>query len=363
MIFNRVKEDLLSNKKKREAGKYTSIPWIDLPKLTNILAGIEREKYTIITASPKVGKTQITDFLYLYQPYKFVTQVKSNVKLKIFYFSLEISKEQKIRQVIAHKLFEEGIRLSPQKMRSVFQDYILPDDVLRTIDSYQDYFEKFENTVTFIDNVRNSYGIYKTIRDYAEKNGNYFDKNGELLPMQEIQSNRDAHSLRINHYIPNNPDEYVIVITDHLSLMTPQKDEGTVHAAINNFSSSYCLHMRDRFKYNIVNVHQQVASQEELKFDNKGKMLIDKLRPSVDGLADSKYTSKDCNLLLGLFAPYRYKIWQYPENNGFNISKLQDNYRELAVILNRDGTGFTNLDLYFDGAVNYFRQLEDSEKQ
>lgn len=58
--------------------------------------------------------------------------------------------------------------------------------------------------------------------------------------------------------------------------------------------------------------------------------------------------------MLGLFAPYRYEI---PKWEGYNISRLQDNFRELSVILNRRGSGFISVPLYFNGAVNYFKEL------
>lgn len=58
--------------------------------------------------------------------------------------------------------------------------------------------------------------------------------------------------------------------------------------------------------------------------------------------------------MFGLFAPHRYKIENYED---YNIDLLGDNYRELSVILNRSGTGFINLDLFFHGACNYFHKL------
>ena len=75
----------------------------------------------------------------------------------------------------------------------------------------------------------------------------------------------------------------------------------------------------------------------------------------------NKLTGRDCNLMVGLFAPYRYKILDYA---GFDLKILQDNYRELSVILNRDGKSNAAVDLYFDGASNYFAELpKTSDKE
>jgi len=71
--------------------------------------------------------------------------------------------------------------------------------------------------------------------------------------------------------------------------------------------------------------------------------------------------------MLGLFAPARYNIPRYPEfGASYKIDKLGDAYRELSILLNRKGGGLQSVDLYFDGAVNYFKELptagEISEK-
>jgi hypothetical protein len=82
------------------------------------------------------------------------------------------------------------------------------------------------------------------------------------------------------------------------------------------------------------------------------------LQPSANGLADNKLTGRDMNMLLGLFAPNRYKIRNY---EGYDITKLLDNHRELSVILNRNGTTCTT-QLGFSGACNYFEELEKADK-
>ena len=44
--------------------------------------------------------------------------------LKIFSFNLEMSKESKMRQVIAYRLYKKHqIRLAPRKLQSLYEDY------------------------------------------------------------------------------------------------------------------------------------------------------------------------------------------------------------------------------------------------
>lgn len=177
------------------------------------------------------------------------------------------------------------------------------------------------------------------MRDYADSHGTYKKKvlNGELVN---------------DYYIPNDPDEYVIVLTDHVSLLTPENG-GILHSAMSKYSSDYCLHMRDKWRYTVVNIQQQAAEQEKQQFNNFGGSIIGKLKPSPDGLGDNKLTGRDCNLMIGLFAPSRYDI---KTHNNYNIELLKDNYRELMILFNRDGRGFFTDDLLFNGAVNYFEE-------
>jgi hypothetical protein len=362
-IYKNVKAQIKKNKQLRLDGGYTCIPFVLLPKLGKVIPGIEQEKYYLVTANSKVGKTKLGDFLFVYNPYEFVTTRETDIKIKIFYFSLEVSKEEKLSQYYSYKLYKDhNIVISPEKLKSRFEDYILEDDIEQILDGYDEEMEKFESMVTIIDNIKNPFGIYKYMRDYAYANGNHYDKNGKLISKEDLLSNnveiRDAANIRIASYKPDNPQEYVIVITDHLSLLQPEKGQD-LWTTIFNFSSRYCLAMRDRWGYIPVAIQQQAADQEKQQFTFKGDSIVAKLRPSPDGLADCKLTQRDVNVMLGLFAPHRYKIENY---EGYDIDRLADNYREFNVMLNRNGSGFINIDLYFNGASNFFKELLPADK-
>jgi hypothetical protein len=120
------------------------------------------------------------------------------------------------------------------------------------------------------------------------------------------------------------------------------------------FSSDFCLQLRDKYNCCICNVQQQSAASESQQFTNKGDTIVDKLKPSADGLADNKLCGRDCNLMLGLFYPARYGIKEYKD---WDINRIGKNHREFLILLNRDGEGSASLQLYFNGASNYFREL------
>ena len=270
-----------------------------------------------------------------------------------------------MQQAIVNKIYEDcGEIYSPQEIDSKFQNFILSDKLAEKIKSLSDYFNNFFlKKITFIDNIRNPFGIYSYMRNYAMNNGYYVNKEGKEISKELIyQHNKDA-VISIDRYIPYNQKEIVVVVTDHISLLQQEKYEGQImskHETMSKFSHEYCLSMRDRWQYHVVNIQQQAMEQEKQQFTFKGESIIDKLRPSADGLGDCKLTGRDVNYMFGLFAPDRYK--QITEYQGYDINKLRDNYRELSIILNREGSGFINIDLFFNGACTIFQSLPSPEK-
>lgn len=79
-----------------------------------------------------------------------------------------------------------------------------------------------------------------------------------------------------------------------------------------------------------------------------------KLKPTLDGLAGNKENQRDANVVVGLFSPFRHEI---PEYLGYDITFFKDNIRFLEILGGREGGGGTICPLYFDGAVNYFKEL------
>lgn len=318
MIYNEVLSSIEDNKKRRERGDDIVIPF-PFRRFSRYVPGIEPESLITFTASSKVGKTQGADYMYMYAPFEYYMKKKHKVKLKIYYFSLELSKQRKVRQAIAHYLFRlYGERLSPQRLESKFE--AIDESVLTEIKSLKDkVFEDFEKVVTFINNLRTPRAIYNFLRSEAEANG-------ELLR-----------------------NEFRIAIIDHVSLLLPDKGmSDDLHKTLGQWSSEYCLDLRDTYRYTIVNVHQQSASQEGIE-----NFKLDKLQPNLNGLADNKIIGRDSNLVLGLFDPNRHKFKKYLN---YDIDVLGDKFRELSVIANREGE-CVSTPLYFDGAINYFEEL------
>lgn len=349
-LYTRVIEDLIVRKNRINEGKVNSIPF-SLHRFTAELPGIEQKTTYHVTASTKVGKTQLSDYLFLYTPYFYALHNREKIRLKIFYFTLEMSKEQKYQQFMCHLLFmlsRGTIRITPKDLRSADSRNPLSEDIILILesDAYKEYFKFFEETVVFIDNIKNPFGIYKFMRQYAQSNGVQHTKLVDFINNDtgEVQSQQEID----DYYEPNDPDEYVEVVVDHIALLSPEKN-GTLRDAIVKFSSDYSITLRNKYKYIMIIVVQQAAAQE-----GNENMKLGKLKPTLDGYGDAKVIARDADVIIGLFSPFRYGIQNY-EN--YDITKFRDNIRFMELIAGREGGGGTVCPLFFDGGVNMFSEL------
>ena len=204
-LYSRTLKGLQVNKKLRDDGKHICIPF-GFPRLDKEFPGITQATYHIVSASQKVGKSQITDALYIFNVVNFILTKPTNITAKIFSFNLEMSSESKMRQVMAYRLFQKHKTiLSPRKLQSLLDEYILSDEILRFIDEDREWFEKFEQIVHYQDNIRNPTGIFKTMVNYARDNGKYYDKNNQVIPMELILKNDEAINRTIDRYQMDNP--------------------------------------------------------------------------------------------------------------------------------------------------------------
>ena len=347
LIFDRVVAQIEKNKKLREEGKHIVIPF-PFKRFTEEIPGIQQGVYYLISANQKTGKTQITDTLFMYNAVNFVLTQKTNIKLKIFDFNLEMKKEGKIKQAILYRQYiTRNIRYNQRELDSIYSYKILPSDMVEFIKQDREWFEKFESIVEFIDDIRNAYGIYRYLRNFFESNGKYHYKTVKIT--EDDGTVKDIET--IDRYEPNDPDLFVIIIVDNINLLTPEKGQ-TIYEAINKFSSHYMVRVRNRWNGIPVVIQQQSLSKE-----SNDSIKLDRTEPTADGLADNKVTSKDCDVLITLYSPFRNKIKSYMN---YKIDRLKDSFRRLSVEFDRNGNACDTA-LYFDGAVNFFKELPKPE--
>lgn len=316
-LFKQTLQNIDKRRRRREDGKFNSIP-CPFQKLQDYYPGIEKGKYEMVTASPKRGKSQFTDFMYVYNPVKFCMDNESDLDVEIHYLSLEMTAQQKMVQAMCHFLFIDSkgeIRLAPEDIRSTKK--ALDPELYEVITKYESFFEKYLSRVHYYDK-------YRSVDEIA-------------LFTQELTKKVNPQSEKIT-----------MLILDHASLIIPRRGQ-TLKQAIDETSASTFVKARNLFRINPVIVQQQANEKESFEARKMNDLL-----PSFNGLADSKDTQRDIDFGFGLFSPEMAKLAVY---EGINVNQYKNNLRILNIIGGRESTGQKELALYFDGAVSFFKEL------
>ena len=358
MNFKDIYSKIVQNKLNHDNGYFNCIPFMGMERLEKYFPGIEQSTYYLIAAASGVGKSKLARYLFIHNPIMFLeNNPDSDIQLDILYFSLEESKEKVILAEVSKYLYtQHKLNLSIKQLSSVGRYNVLSTEDLQKVQQSEEHVNNFLKRVKIFDNVRNATGIYKTVRDFALTIGTYYDKNDTPLTPQEVHNVKigvGESYKKVSYYKTHNPKHYVIVLIDHISLLQPETGE-TLWQSMSKMSSNYCLHIRDKFGFIPVVVQQLAADKERIEANFSKADLVQKLEPSLDGLGDNKTIARDVNIALGLFAPDRYKI---TEHNGYDITRFRDRYRSMNIMKSRDGIANKKLPLFFNGAVDFFKEL------
>ena len=231
------------------------------------------------------------------------------------------------------------------KLQSINKENVVEPEILNLLNSleYRSILDFYEDHVHFITE-RNPTGYWKVINRYATEAGTIHRKK---ITIENKTTGVKQEKEVFDYYEPKDPDEYVITLLDHASLV--EQERGMSLKECIDKLSEYQMIARNHFNYIPVLLQQQNDQTISLE-----AFKAKKIRPTLAGLADSKNTGKDCSVMLGITNPFAFEL---PEYLRFDITKLKGYARFIEVVLNREGESNGILGTYFDGAVNYFAPL------
>lgn len=343
-----VLNDLERRKQNVLNGGVNCIP-LPFERFRSELPGIEQGQYVVVSASQKVGKSNYTDFVYVFKALDYAFENPTKCSVHIIYFSLEEATQKIIERYMSYLLYQlDGIRIAPTDLRSTSSDFPVPDDILDKLNSerYQERLRFFEKCVQFETEDTNPTGILRVCEAYAKSVGTY--------KSHKIQSRGNAfREVEVfDSYEDNDPNHYKIVIIDHIGLVDREQGFRTKDA-VDKMSEYFVKYLRNRYNFTCVAIQQQASESEGLDAIKQRRMT-----PSVATLGDSKYTGRDADLVLGLFDPSKFGLAKWMgydiQNDGVGLK----NYgRFLLVLANRNGEMGGICPLFFDGAVCNFEEL------
>jgi hypothetical protein len=313
------------NKEDFVNGKVKLIP-CTIDRFNKEFHGIRKGDYICFTGNTSSGKTTLTKKVAVWDAIEYA--IATNLDLKILYFGLEESEDEFDYSLLSYLLKKEcNLRYNILDFEYITGD--LTPEAEAKIEEIDTTFNLWKSYIQYYDNVYHPFSIYSTVREFAEGRGQFLVTNPK-------HTNWDT-------YIPNNPDEFIIVIVDHISLLSvEQKHNNQLDMAMKDMSFYLRQYMSKKFKYTAVSVHQQMAQNEDLDHVKEKYWM-----PTAQGLGENKRIGRDYLTMIGIGNPKRYGIGSF---GGYTqLTEFDGFLRFLVVRKQRYGEVDNFMPVFFDG--------------
>lgn len=329
-------------KKKVEAGlegKNSGVP-MGFNKLNRYI-GIRRNIMTLVFGASGSGKSAYLHSAYILNPYDYLySHPEVKMKFKVILFSMERSKIYILAKWISRKIFiDYGILIPISRMLGWWGEKLSKDEHDLFL-AYEDYINKLLETVSIIEGAQNPTGIYKYVKEYAAENG------------------KVEHIDEFNKvYIPDDPNEIVVVAEDHTGIVKIEKGYATRKEAIDKLSE-YNQIFRDFYGYTPV-----VLSQLNRNLNNPIYRKLEDVEPTIDDVKESGNPGEASDVVVSLFDPRRYNT-THPI---YDVDKFVDHttggnyFRSVKILKNSYGEDSIRVGMGFMGSTGMFKELPNKE--
>lgn len=353
-----------------------------LEKLSKAINGVQKGRIYTIASPPKIGKSTLVNYGFFLAPYEYARAHKLNIRF--IYFSYEIDLISMQFDLAVHYLYEryrhktvsldgqtvngksvvplssdllrgyitddtgKTVTLKPALKEALFK--VMDEDVYPLVGKYNE--DGTQDTsvkccTNFITNKQNPTGMYKYLCALALTRG-------KCIP---DPANPNPKFPRWLSYTPNDPNEHIIVITDHCRLLMGE-DNLSLKGLVDRWSQ-YCTTLRNLCNYTFVNI---IHTNRSLASIERQKYAKDLLYPGPEDIKESGNLSEDSNYVLTMFAPTddRYNLSEF---FGLTIrtsagSPINDNIRSIHLVESRHCKYPQHFLFEMDGALKTFKDAE-----
>lgn len=296
------------------------------------------------------GKTTLLDDAFVLNPCEWYLKNRktTDIDLKIIYFSMERKKDLKIARWISRLIFLNNGIIVP--IDSILGWNEVPsNEIVRLVEREKTKInELLEDVIILHEDPINPTGVYHFLKEFAEERGG---KEEEI----EIKNSWGGSRYK-KVWKPSNPNEIVLVITDHIGLARSEKSGGrqlTDKEVLDKYSE-YMRLARDYYNYSPV-----VLSQFNRDIANPIRIKNGDVEPMLEDFKGSGDSQEDAEVVLSLFDPMRYKV---ADPSGYNLEKLKDEqkrkkYRSLKILKNSYGPDDVRIGLAYQPEVGIFKEM------
>jgi hypothetical protein len=303
------------------------------PKLKTLLPGFIHGDYLNITAGSAVGKSKLAHFICA--QLIDLMKLKPKLKINIIFNSLEETEEKLKAMFFVQYLYSYGHELNYYQIMG-YSETPITDEQLRLVKEAKRYYKEAIEPHLEIVNIDSTIAFVNHVKERMRAKGT-FTTQGE--------------------YTSDDINEWWVTVSDHISCYVEEPGM-TFAQTIKNFSFNL-LRNQLGIKAGVVNivVQQQVNTKDQIEGNVKPKRLIDKSKPSADGLGDYKSTFRDATIVLGLWNPHAWEE-HLPGNNYNGVDLSTGDYRVIRFLKTREAKlEDKEMIVHFNGATNQFYEL------
>lgn len=302
--------------------------------------GMHQSRYYLIGADSAVGKTTIADFLYILNAY-WQAKILGRM-LHIFYYSFEISKEQKKLRWISffvHILYGES--LPADYIDGKITGLMLTAKHLTMVRYATVYVEEMMDSIVFVEDPVHPTRIF---HDLIE---GHYEKVGKV---HRNKSSDPKKKGTISGWDPDDSQAITLLMMDHVALLAPE--QGFDMKQTIDLMSKYIVTLRNIFSMTAVVVQQFNTEMTSFnRMNRKGDSII---APQRIDFGDSRYTYRDANVVFGAIKPAIYDVDNY---YGYSVKELKEYFVMLHLMKNRDGADHKALPLFIDPIAGFVKAL------
>lgn len=346
MTFRGLYDRILNNQDAIDNGDVNFLPlYYSFPSLKSSLPGIIKSEHIVISGSTGSGKTKFTHFLL--NTFLNLKSHKPKLKIDIYYNTLEESVEKFKSMYIVEYLSNFNESINYYQLMG-YSETKLTQRQLQLVKEATDYYEEVLEPNLNLVTISSTVEFYNYVVDKMSNYGEFVDEweNGKMVK-------------RFRYFDPN---QWVFVVSDHIGCYKPEQGKSMFDTL-----QHFCITLSRvnlGLKYGCVNIldQQQIKAKDQIEANVKPKTLVEKVKPSLDGLALYKNSADDSTITIGIFDPHKWKE-HIPGAmyNGISLNEIEtrgQRIRSLCFLKTREGVlEDKELVVGFDGATNQFYEL------
>lgn len=377
--MSNLREVFLQGREGRNVGLTTGLPVLD-----EAINGIQRSTSIGLVAAPKVGKTTLADYCFVLMPYLDLLLRGMLDNIQFIYFSYEVDRIGKEFKFAAfffaydHQIYNFMYK---GKLYGMSKEYLMGRLVHRYVDAEGNkhsepiivsdehadilgtiYVNRIiplfglfdangnkiqEGKIRFIAQAENPTGMYKYLQLYAKAFGHFIEESYAVMG----DDGNTVFKTREVGYVPNNPDKFTIIITDHVRKL--RRERGfSLKETIDKWLE-YTTELRNLCGFTFINICHS----------NRGLANIDRLRvagefifPTTDDTKDTGNLGEESTILITLFNPNDEK-YGLKKHFGAVLSQFPF-YRSIHITESRDTFSPVHIQTNMYGGINMFTPLK-----